>query len=166
MRQPRARGGAGAGERRVRVAEHDDEVRLLGGEHLADRGSQGRHVGSAEVESVRRLGEAELVDEHLRELGVPVLARVDDDLLQSRLAKGYGERRRLDELGTVPDDRDELHPRASVLAPLRHASAATGASPDDHPKKRRGFSTSISSICCCVMPAANSRGKIRVERCR
>ena len=84
-----------------------------------------------------------------------------------RLAKGNGERRRLDELGTVPDDRDELHPRASVLARLeRHASAATGASPDDHPKKRRGFSTSISSICCCVMPAANSRGKIRVERCR
>jgi hypothetical protein len=39
-----------------------------------------------QVEAVPRLGESELVEEHLRHDVVPVLARVEDDLLDSRLA--------------------------------------------------------------------------------
>jgi len=62
---------------------------------------------------VRGLVQPELVDEDLRQLVVPVLTRVDDDLVDPCLAKRHGQRRRLDELWTVADDGQNAH-RASV----------------------------------------------------
>ena len=70
---------------------------------------------------MRRLVEPELVDEHLGELLVPVLARMDDDLVDPGLAERDRERRGLDELRAVPDDREHAH-RASVDKPTRKLS--------------------------------------------
>ena len=58
---------------------------------------------------MRRLGEPELVDEDLGELVVPVLAGMDDDLLDPRVAKRLGQGRRLDELRAVADDGEDAH---------------------------------------------------------
>ena len=68
-----------------------------------------RDVARAQVEPVARLGEAELVEEDLRELAVVVLAGVDDDLLDPGVAERDRERRRLDELRPVADDGEHLH---------------------------------------------------------
>ncbi len=59
------------------------------------------------------LVEAELVDEDLRELVVPVLPGVDNDLVDPGIAQRDGERRRLDELRPVADDGQDAH-RASL----------------------------------------------------
>ncbi len=75
-------------------------------------------VGGAQVEPVRGLREPELVEEDLGELVVPVLARVDDDLLDPGLAQGHAERRGLDELRPVADDgEDALHARREADRP-------------------------------------------------
>ena len=117
----------GAGERRVRVPEDEHDVRRLGREHRGDRRRQPVDVGGAEVEPVRRLVEPELVDEDLRQLVVPVLSRVDDDLVDPRLPERDRERRRLDELRAVADDGEHAH-RASVdAAAARRGPHCTGA---------------------------------------
>jgi len=54
-------------------------------------------------------GEAELVEEHLRELAVVVLPGVDDDLLDPALAERDRGGPRLHELRPVPDDGDDFH---------------------------------------------------------
>ncbi len=69
------------------------------------------------------LGQPELVDEHLRELVVPVLARMDDDLLDPRRAQRLGERRGLDELRPVADDRDDFHGASLAAALVRPVRA-------------------------------------------
>ncbi len=65
-----------------------------------------------------RLVEPELVDEDLRQLVVPVLPRMHDDLVDPRLPERHGERRRLDELRAVADDGEHAH-RARVDTPAR-----------------------------------------------
>ena len=100
--------GVRSGERRVRVAVDEHPVGPLRLDHLADRRGHRHRVGGAQVEPVRRLREAELVEEDLRHLGVPVLPRVQHDLVDPRLAERHRERRRLDELGPVPDDGEDF----------------------------------------------------------
>ena len=73
-------------------------------------------VRRVQVEAVPRLREPELIEEHLRHDVVPVLARVEDDLLDSRLAERSRDRHRLDELWAVPHDGEDLHGRATLLA--------------------------------------------------
>ena len=83
-RDRRVGGSARAGERRVRVAVDEDEVRRLGGDPLRDRGLHHVDVGGVQVEAVPRLGEAELVEEDLGHDVEPVLARVQHDLVHRR----------------------------------------------------------------------------------
>ena len=66
-------------------------------------------VRGVQVEPVARLGQPELLEEDLRELAVLVLSRVHDDLLDALLAQRHRERRGLDELRPVADDREHLH---------------------------------------------------------
>ncbi len=105
-------GGGGcprAGERRVRVAEDDHGVGTLRVHDAANGGRQRLDVGRPQVEPVRGLGQAELLEEDPRELVVPVLAGVDDDLVDPRLAQRHRERGRLDELRPVADDGEDAH---------------------------------------------------------
>ena len=101
--------GAGARERRVGVAQHEHDGGPLCRHDGADRRRQRVDVRGAEVEPVGGLRQAELVEEDLRELVVPVLPRVDDHLVDPRRAQRLGERRRLDELRPVADDGEDLH---------------------------------------------------------
>ena len=78
----------------------------------AKRARQRLDVRRPQIEPIGGLRQAELVDEDLRELVVPVLARMDDDLVDPGLAQGDGERRRLDELRPVADDGEDSHPRS------------------------------------------------------
>ena len=105
-------GGVRPRQRRVRVAVDDHPVGPLSLDHLADRRGHRLRVGGAQVEPVGRLRDAQLVEEDLRHRGVPVLARVQDDLVDPRRAERHRERRRLDELGPVPDHGEDFrHPR-------------------------------------------------------
>ena len=112
-RLPRAR----AGERRVRVPEDDDRVGALRGDHLADARRAACPLRGAEVEPVCRLRQPELLEEDRGELVVPVLPRVDDDLVDPASRGAPRERRRLDELRPVADDGEHLH-RADPSQPL------------------------------------------------
>ena len=75
-----------------------------------------------EIEPVARLRQPQLVEEDLRQLGVVVLARMQDDLFDSVIAKGHGERGRLDKLRAVSDDRENLQ-GAGTLGALRAVSS-------------------------------------------
>jgi hypothetical protein len=55
------------------------------------------------------LVQPELLEEHLGELAVVVLARVDDDLVDTAFAEGDGQRPGLDELRPVSDDGERFH---------------------------------------------------------
>ena len=76
-----------ARERRVRVAVDEHPVRALGLDDAADRRLHRRRVGRPQVEPVRGLGQAELVEEDGGHLRVPVLPRVQDDLVEARRAQ-------------------------------------------------------------------------------
>ena len=108
-RDPGGGGRPRSGERGVRVAEDEDGVGPLGVDDAAHGGRQRLDVGRAEVEPVRGLRQPELLEEDLRELVVPMLAGVDDDFLDLRLAERHRERRRLDELRPVPYDGEDAH---------------------------------------------------------
>ena len=62
-----------------------------------------------EVEAVARRGELQLVEEHLRERVEPMLTRVQHDLADAGVPECGRQRRGLDELGSVPDDSEDLH---------------------------------------------------------
>jgi hypothetical protein len=69
-----------------------------------------------EVEAVTRLGQFELLVEDVRELGIPVLAGVEADLLDAGLAESCAHGARLDELRTVADDGQDFHGREATMA--------------------------------------------------
>ena len=110
-RDARGRCGPRSGEGRVRVAEDENEIRTLRVDDGADRRGQRLDVGRPQIEAMRRLRETEFLEEDLGELVVPVLAGVDDDLLDAGLTQCLAERRGLDELRPVADDGDDLHGR-------------------------------------------------------
>ena len=99
----------GAREGRVRVAVDERPVGPLALERGEDPRAHRLRVGGVEVEPVARLREPELLEEHLRQLAIPVLARVQHHLVEPRLAQRDGERPRLDELRAVADDGEDLH---------------------------------------------------------
>ena len=99
----------GSGERRVRVAVDEHRVRLRRSNGIEDRGRHRRDLGRVEVEPHVWLGQAELLEEDCGELRVVVLARVQEHLVDPSAAQRDGERRRLDELRAVPDDRENPH---------------------------------------------------------
>ena len=106
----------GSGERRVRVAVYEHEVRPLTTYDLGDAGLHDVRIGSPRVEPVPRLVKPELLDEHVRQLPVVVLPRMDDDLVDAGDQEGEGERPALDELRAVPDDGEDLHSDGRLLA--------------------------------------------------
>jgi hypothetical protein len=107
---------ARACDRRVRVAVDEDEVGRLCAHPLGDGRLHDAGIRGVELEPIARLGEAELVEEDLRERVVPVLPCVEHDLVDARILEGGRERRGFDELGAVPDDGEDLHGRARLLA--------------------------------------------------
>ena len=96
-------------KRRVRVAVDEDDVRRLRGDPLGDRGLHLLDVRGVEIEAIARFAQAELVEEDLGHDVIPVLPRVEHDLVDPRIAQGRRERRGLDELRAVPDDGEDLH---------------------------------------------------------
>ena len=115
--------GPAARERRVRVAVDQHRVGLHVGDdppqRRLDRRRRPRCGGRARCRA-RRARAPRRTRPTAR---VPVLARVHDDLVESRLAQRHRERRRLDELRPVPDDRQQPHRRRLVrgVAAARHA---------------------------------------------
>ena len=69
-----------------------------------------------QVEPVRGLGQAELVEEDLGELPVVVLPGVDYRLVDARVAQRNRHGAGLDELRTVADDRQNLHECEATMA--------------------------------------------------
>ena len=129
---PASRARTRTRERRVRVAEDEDGVRPRLRDRRRRAGAASRRRRPFAASSSIGSAEAELVEEHLRELGVVVLARVDDDLLDPRVAKRDRERRRLDELGPVADNGEDTHAsqpredrgrRATLVGPRAVSSA-------------------------------------------
>ena len=114
-------------ERRVRVAEDDDPVGPLGADRLEDRRLHPFDLGGVQVEPVARRAEAELVEEDLRKLAIPVLSRVKDDLVDPRVAERDGERGRLDELRPVADDGEHLHGGQPSVASARSSARRASA---------------------------------------
>src|SRR5437870_2965752 len=72
--------------------------------------------GRVEVEPVAGLRQLELLVEDVGELGIPVLAGVEADLLDARVAQRGAHGTGLDELRTVPDDREDLHGGEATMA--------------------------------------------------
>ncbi len=101
-------GGVRPGERRVGVAVDEHPVGPLGLDRFPDRQGHRGRVGRAQVEPVGGLRDAELVEEDLRHARVPVLPGVQHDLVDPALPQRQGERGGLDELGAVPDHREDL----------------------------------------------------------
>ncbi len=105
-----------ARERRVRIAEDDGRVRALPPERVQYPGLHRGDVARVRLEPVGGLGQPELLEEHVRQLAVVVLSRVEDDLLDAGLAERDRQRPRLDELRAVADDGEHLH---GVIVPKR-----------------------------------------------
>jgi hypothetical protein len=99
--------GQRAGQRRVRVAVDQHDVRRLGREQRLERRQHPRRLrgvrAATGVQAVLRPRQPELVEEHPRERVVVVLPRVHQHLL-GRRAQPLRDRRRLDELRAVADD--------------------------------------------------------------
>ena len=141
-------GGPGPGERRVGVAVDEHQCRARGGgSRPQSAASIDGDVRGAEVERDGGLVELELLEEDGRQRGVPVLAGVDDELLDPGVAERHRERRRLDELGPVADDRQQPHRRrlARGRGATRHAVSVArrdlgsdlGHDLDERPRRRR-----------------------------
>ena len=145
--------GPAARQRRVGVAVDQDRVGLHVCDDPPQRSLDRRHVRGAEIERDVGLGEPELLVEHGRQRRVPVLARVHDDLVETRLAQRHRERRRLDELRPVPDDRQQPHRRRLVrgVAAARHALSVArrdlgpelGDDLDERPRRRGGRAVGV-----------------------
>ena len=85
---------------------------------------------AADAEAVVGPGEAELGEERAGHRLVPVLARVDEDLVVAGAERGL-ERGRLDELGSCPDDAHDPH--GAWRRPLRPADGRSANAGPGHP---------------------------------
>ena len=103
-------GRARACERGVRVAVDERPVRLCVGERGGDARRHRVDVACPGIEPEVGFAEAELVEEHLRQLAVVVLPGVEDEFVDPGLAQRHRERRRLDELRPVAHNRQDAHP--------------------------------------------------------
>ena len=96
---------------RVDVAVDDDACRLQVDEARLERGQQRRRLrcvaAGADPEVHVRLGQAELLEEDVRQAAVVVLARVDEALLDGRRPERGDDGRGLDEVRPRADDMDE-----------------------------------------------------------
>ena len=111
-RPPHLRRDERAGERRVRVSIHQDEVRLLPLEDVFEtahhlRGLPGMTAGS-DSEVVVRPRHVQDVEEHVGHVLVVVLPGVDQNFLMM-LSDLPAHRRGLDELRACADDARDLH---------------------------------------------------------
>ncbi len=128
------------GERRVDVADDDDEVRpLLGEDRLeAEHHRRGlrRVAAAADAEIPIRLRQRQLVEEDLRQGVVVVLAGVDEPLGEAAALRQRGHhRRRLDEVRAGPDDVHQLRHRAECY---QRRAGAPGVSRPAGGRRRRG----------------------------
>ena len=104
------------GEGGVGVAVEDDAVEVIVEQHLLDAAN---HAGGLEAmgagadpEVEVGLGDAQLVEEDLRHVGVVVLAGVEDgllDLRREKVAHRTADGGGFDDLGACPDDGEYLH---------------------------------------------------------
>ena len=122
------------------------------GQHRVD-------VARVRLQPVGGLGQPELLEEHVRELAVVVLARVDDDLLDAGLAQRDRQRTRLDELRAVADDGEHLH-GVSVGRRSREGGVPLLESLDPRAggQRRTGVSTGASRSSCDELVAAGRSG--------
>ena len=106
--------GAGAGERRVRVAADDDDVGVLEVDDLGQALLPDRELlvarARADAEVVARLREARRVDVRLGHRLVVVLAGVDEDLL-GQVGQRRGDGRGLHDLRPGADDGQDAGSR-------------------------------------------------------
>src|SRR5207237_8988400 len=107
---------------RVRVPEDEYDIRPLGRDRVADSRPHRRRLRSVEIEPETRLRQPQLVEENLRQLGIVMLPRMQDDLLDSAVSEGDRERRRLYELRAVSDHGEDLQ-GAGTLGALRAVSS-------------------------------------------
>ena len=104
--------GERAGERRVDVAGHDDELRPPLEQHLLDADERPRGLlavgAGADAEEDVGLGQPELVEEDVGHLRVVVLARVDERDLDSGLLERAVDGRRLHEVRARADHEGDV----------------------------------------------------------
>jgi hypothetical protein len=121
--RPRADGRERSGERRIRVAVHEQRVRLVGQHGALDadqhRGRLLRVRARADLQPYVWLAQPELLAEDAGELVVVVLTGVGDDQLDVLDELGM-QRSRLDELGPRPGDGEQAH-RGEGTAATRSA---------------------------------------------
>ena len=111
-RDSELRGAECAGERRIRVSIDQHRVRPFGQQdRLESKQHRGRLLSvrsTAGTQGMVGLGQPKLGKERPSHRGVPMLAGVHEDLAVLS-AQGGLECGRLDELGSRPDDADDLH---------------------------------------------------------
>jgi hypothetical protein len=132
-RDPQLRRGEGTSKRGVGVAVHEHGVGSLGLENRAKQQEKSTRLlgmgAPADTQCVVGSWQTQLGKECAGHLLIPVLARVEEDLLMAG-AKGGPERRGLDELRAGPHDADDSHgvgprsPASRRSAPI-HAPTRT-----------------------------------------
>ena len=116
-RDAELRAGQGSGERRVRVAVHQQHVRPLLRDQRLERRQHARRLpgvgAAAEVEMMVGSWKLQLVEEDAGELVVVVLAGVDEHLTRA-LAQSGGDRGSLHKLRPVAYDGEYAHRRSGT----------------------------------------------------
>ena len=104
--------GKGTRQRRIRVAKHEDPIRLLlqhfGFESHEHGAGLGRVASSADPQIVFGLRQAQLVEEDPRHVVVEMLPGMHEDFSMAATNRG-GDRRELDELRSSSNDGQDLH---------------------------------------------------------
>jgi hypothetical protein len=104
-----------AGERRVHIAHDDEHIRGELQEHRLERRHRARRLlgvrAGADAQIRIRLGEPELLEEHVRHGAVVVLAGMYENLLKGAAVTIHRvhERRGLHEVGTCAYDVQNFH---------------------------------------------------------
>ena len=165
------RSGERAGEGRVRVAVDEHGVGRLAGDQRLERAEHARRLRAVRPERDPELTigrrEAELGEEHRREVVVEVLPSVDQELLVA-FAQARRYRRRLDELGAVPDHREDPHGMVARCALVSASSCSrTSASATSRVRAVTGpgasnVRSSIAETACTsrVVEARNASSRL------